>query len=62
MSITLEVNEVPYTNFKSVSISRSMQNLSSSFDIVATINTFQDFPIKLQAEVLLKIENKKLKF
>lgn len=56
MSVILEVNNTPYTNFKSISVTRSMETLSSSFTAVATIDNFRSFPIKLGSKVRILID------
>lgn len=53
----LEVNDKPYKNFKSASISRSMETLSGTFEFVATIDNFNNFPIKLQDSVRVLLDN-----
>lgn len=57
MEIILEVNDQPYQNFKSVNVNRSMETLSGTFDFVATIDSFKNFPIKLQDRARVLINN-----
>lgn len=53
--VVLKVDGVPYKNFISVTVNRSMDAMSGSFDFVATIDSFKKFPIKLQDEVVVEI-------
>lgn len=55
--IILEVEGKPYTNFLSANVSRSMETLSGTFEFIATIDNFNNFPIKLQDPVRVLIDD-----
>lgn len=56
--VSLEVNGIPYINFKSATIRRSMETLAGTFDFIATIDQTNNFPIKLQDSVRVIVEDK----
>jgi len=51
MGVIVEINGIPYQNFKSVNVTRSIDAITGTFEVVATINNFDDFPIRLQDQV-----------
>jgi len=54
--IILEVEGVPYQNFKSVMIHSSFEDMSRYFQAILTMDDFETFPIKQDNRVSIKIE------
>jgi len=53
--IVLKVNGNPYKNFISAIANRQMDAISGSYDFVATIDSFKNFPIKIQDKVVVEV-------
>lgn len=58
MSIVIEVNGREYDNVVSAVISRSIEDITSAFSVVMTIDDFNTFPFKVQDEVRILVEKK----
>jgi len=55
-SVILEINNVPYQNFLSVTVNTSMQNFARSFQVALTMDVFKNFPIKLGDTISIVID------
>jgi len=54
--ILVQINGVDYENFISVTARRSIETITGTFEAVATIDKFGNFPIKLQDTVRILVE------
>jgi prophage tail gpP-like protein len=55
--ITLEINGVNYTNFLSINVERSIENVFGTFNFTATYAVGQDFPIKRGSSCRVLVNN-----